>query len=106
MSNPTISAERIRLLIDKNNPYNVLTNVLNSQAVNLVNSEAVQFELMVYDSSAGVFSDSTTVNSWTNINSAVISLQDTPNPHNATVFWSAFIANAAIHQSATVANWT
>lgn len=105
MSNPIITSERVRILIDKNNPFTALNNVLTSGAIDLVNSEGVQFEFLVYDSSAGVLSDTTTVNSWTNINSVVIALQDTPNPHNATVFWSASLAQAAIHQTCTVANW-
>ena len=105
MSNPTIAAERIRLLIDQNNVFNPLLNVLGYLPVNIINSQSLQFELMVYDSSGGPLSDSTTVTNWNNINNLVVALQDSPNPHNATVFWSSAIAKAAINTSCSVSNW-
>ena len=105
MSNPVITPQRIRLLLDQDNPFTPLYNALGCSPINLINSQSLQFELLVYDSSFGNLSDSTTINNWSNISSVVIALQSSRDPHNAEIYWSAYIANAAINQSCTVSNW-
>ena len=105
MSNPIINARRIRLLIDKSNPFNPLLNSLGMNPVGLVNEQATQFELMVYDSSAGKLSDSTTVNNWTGSLGVTVALQSSKNPHANNSLWSDFVPLASINQSCTVANW-
>ena len=106
MANPIIGLNRIRLLIDINNPEKALLNLTESAAPELINGEGTQFELMCYSSAGNVlFSDATTITDWSNINSVVVALQDTPIPHESKTFWSAQIAQGAIVQNCTVANW-
>jgi hypothetical protein len=105
MSNPTITPQRIRLLIDKNNMLGTLMNVLTSADVQLINSNGIQFELMVYDSAAGVFSDYTTVDDWSNVSSLVISLQNQKDPHNAVVYWTTSVPVGSVNTMCTAENW-
>lgn len=106
MSNPTIGLNRIRLLVDINNPEQNLLNLTENAAPELINGEGTQFELMFYSGAGGAaFSDATTITSWSNITSLVVALQDTPVPHEGTTFWAQSLAVASIVQACTVANW-
>ena len=53
--------------------------------------------------SQGAISDATALD-YTNIATVYVSLQSSNSPHNATIYWSASIANAAI-TACPVANW-